>query len=203
MTLIRGREYLPAFAMRLVPPGRKLTPKFDTDGNSAAVPLSADGFETRNYDRPSYARPHGSRRVRGKSRTNRSIEWHAGRSDFVIRHHVVLRSPSQGVALRLEGEPAPVRVLTIYMREVRPAVGLNDHAREPLDSRRHRLDRDVAVALSRRARGVPLDRIEDAGRDAGLHAYGLEAVPPPVHRCDVWVGHDLARELRQPVLEAS
>jgi len=37
------------------------------------------------------------------------------------------------------------------------------------------------LALGRSPWGVPLDRVEDAGRDTGFHPNGLEVVPPSVH----------------------
>jgi hypothetical protein len=60
--------------------------------------------------------------------------------------------------------------------------GLHLQPWEPLDSRRHRPDGDLTVALRSRSRRVALDRVEDSSRDAGFHPDGLEAVSQAVER---------------------
>jgi hypothetical protein len=74
-------------------------------------------------------------------------------------------------------------------------------ARQLRDGSRLRLDGHVAVALSNIARMVTLNGIQDAMLDACLNANGLEAMPPPVTRCNILVGHHSADELADPILD--
>ena len=60
----------------------------------------------------------------------------------------------------------------------------------------------LAVSLSNIARTVALNGIQDAVLDACLDADRLEAMPPPMVRRNVLVGHHSANELRDPILDS-
>ena|SRR5271166_1935425 len=59
----------------------------------------------------------------------------------------------------------------------------------------------IAVCVPNRSRGLPLDRVENARRNAGLQADSLEAMPPAMTRGDIGVDHYGPRELGEAVLD--